>query len=144
MQRRPGLRRSSGSGTTQELADPPPVEILALVVEGHRHVEGIPHGDDVGAPRIERDPVERGVGLDEPPVALGRELGVHLSRGVPSQSSQGDSRASGSGQLGRWKMSRAQIIWTQVVPLFERVLMTMSPSRKGKPIQRPLSSSGER
>ena len=38
----------------------------------------------------------------------------------------------------------AQIICTQVVPLLERVLMTMSPDRNGKPIHRALSSSFER
>ena len=77
MQRRPGLRRCLRFGLAQELSDPPAVEVLALVEEGHRHVEGIPHGHDVGAPRLEGDPVERGVGLDEPAVPLGRELGVH-------------------------------------------------------------------
>jgi len=30
------------------------------------------------------------------------------------------------------------------VPLFDRVLITMSPGRNGKPAHRPLSSSAER
>jgi hypothetical protein len=41
-------------------------------------------------------------------------------------------------------MSRAQIICIQVVPLFDRVLITMSPARNGKPTQRVLSSSSDR
>ncbi len=45
---------------------------------------------------------------------------------------------------GSWKMSRAQIICTQVVPVLDLVLMTMSPSRNGKPIHLALSSSGDR
>ncbi|MFG1882821.1 hypothetical protein [Micromonospora sp. NPDC049102] len=40
--------------------------------------------------------------------------------------------------------SSAQIICIQVVPLLERVLITMSPARNGKPTQRALSSSSER
>ena len=32
----------------------------------------------------------------------------------------------------------------QVVPVLDRVLITMSPSRKGKPSQRALSSSSDR
>ena len=43
-----------------------------------------------------------------------------------------------------WNTSRAQIICIHVVPLLERVLMTMSPSRNGKRVHRPLSSSGDR
>ena len=45
-------------------------------------------------------------------------------------STQGERTASGSGRSGRWKTSKAQIICIQVVPLFERVEITMSPSRK--------------
>jgi len=63
---------------------------------------------------------------------------------VVSQSSQGDSRASGAGRSAVWKISRAQIICIQVVPLLERALMMMSPGRNGKASQRPLSSSAER
>src|SRR5215469_4627910 len=40
-------------------------------------------------------------------------------------------------------MSSAQIICTQVVPVLDRVLITMSPLRNGKPCQRALSSSAE-
>jgi hypothetical protein len=36
------------------------------------------------------------------------------------------------------------IICTHLVPVLDRVLITMSPSRNGKPIQRALSSSSER
>jgi len=38
-------------------------------------------------------------------------------------------------------MSSAQIICTHVVPVLDRVLITMSSSRYGKPIHRALSSS---
>jgi hypothetical protein len=47
------------------------------------------------------------------------------------------------GRSASWKTRRAQIICAHVVPLLERVLITMSPDRKGKPDQRPLSSSGD-
>jgi hypothetical protein len=63
-----------------------------------------------------------------------------VSSGITSQSSQGDRWASGAGGLG---VCRAQIICIHVERLFERVLMTMSPSRNGKPSQRALSSSDE-
>jgi hypothetical protein len=63
--------------------------------------------------------------------------------GRTSQSSHGDSSGSGAGRSGVWNTSRAQIICIHVVPLFERVLITMSPSRKAKPSQRALSSSAD-
>jgi len=66
-----------------------------------------------------------------------------LSRSWTSQSSHGESYASGAGSSGSWNTSRAQIICIHVVPLLERVLITMSPTRKGKPSQRALSSSGD-
>ena len=62
-------------------------------------------------------------------------------------SSHGDSCGSGAGSAGSsgvWKISSAQIICIQVVPLLERVLMTMSPSRNRKLSQRALSSSPRR
>ena len=68
----------------------------------------------------------------------------NVAAGVPSQSIQGDICASGSGKSDDWKTSNAQIICIQVVPLFDRVLITMSPGRKSKSSQRPLSSSGDR
>ncbi len=60
-----------------------------------------------------------------------------------SQSSQGDSVPSGAGSSGVWKTSSAQIICIHVVPLFDRVLMTMSPGRKANPSHRALSSSSD-
>jgi hypothetical protein len=66
------------------------------------------------------------------------------SRGTINQSSHGDDSASGAGRSGVRRISKAQIICIHVVPLFERVLMTMSPSRNGKSSQRALSSSSER
>jgi hypothetical protein len=61
-----------------------------------------------------------------------------------SQSSHGDSSVSGAGRSGDWKTSRAQIICIHVVPLLDRVLMTMSPGRNRKPAHRALSSSADR
>ena len=58
-------------------------------------------------------------------------------------STHGESCGSGAGSSGDWKTSSAQTICIQVVPLFDRVEMTMSPSRNGKPSQRALSSSSE-
>lgn len=66
------------------------------------------------------------------------------SFGSTSQSSHGDSWVNGAGSSGVRSTSRAQIICIQVVPLLDRVLITMSPSRNGKPVQRPLSSSSDR
>ena len=54
------------------------------------------------------------------------------SRGSPTQSSHGDVDARGAGSSGVWKTSSAQIVCTHVVPCFDRVLTTMSPSRNGK------------
>lgn len=66
------------------------------------------------------------------------------SRGSTSQSSHGDSSISGRGSSGVRSTSSRQIICTQVVPLLDRVLTTMSPGRNSKPSQRPLSSSADR
>jgi hypothetical protein len=63
------------------------------------------------------------------------------SRGTVCHSSQGDSSPSGAGSRGVWNTSSAQIICIQVVPLLDRVLITMSPSRNGNPDHRALSSS---
>ncbi len=66
------------------------------------------------------------------------------SRGMVVRSSQGDSCGSVPGRSPVWKISSAQIICIQVVPLLDRVLITMSPSRNGNPDHRPLSSSSDR
>ena len=50
---------------------------------------------------------------------------------------------SGAGRSGVWKTRSAQIICIQVVPCFDRVLITMSPGRNGNSAHRPLSSSDE-
>ena len=63
--------------------------------------------------------------------------------GSVSRSSQGDSSPSGAGRSGVWKTRSAQTICIQVVPCFDRVLMTMSPSAERESAHRPLSSSGE-
>ena len=100
MQRRPGLRRCLRLGLADELADPLAVEILALVEEGHRHVEGIPHGDDVGAPWSMGIPSSGVWVLMNLRCRWAASWAYTVSRGVISQSSHGDSRESGSGQLG--------------------------------------------
>ncbi|MGI8695988.1 MAG: hypothetical protein ACR2JQ_04990 [Mycobacteriales bacterium] len=58
-------------------------------------------------------------------------------------SSDGDYAGRDAGGSGAWKISDAPISCTHVVPLLERVLMTMSPWRKGNPSQRALSSSAD-
>ncbi len=65
------------------------------------------------------------------------------SFGWISLSSHGEYQPTGLSSSGVWKMSSAQIICTHVVPVLDRVLITMSPSRNGKPSHRALSSSGE-
>jgi hypothetical protein len=52
--------------------------VAAVVVERHGHVQRVPGGDDVGDARVERNPVQRGVRLDEPPVLLRGKLGKYL------------------------------------------------------------------
>jgi hypothetical protein len=54
-------------------------------------------------------------------------------------SSQGDSSVRGRGRRVSPKISSAQIICIQVVPHFEGVEITMSPTRNSKPSHRPLS-----
>ena len=44
------------------------------------------------------------------------------------KSSQGESPSSAPGRSAVWKTRRRQIIWTQVVPDLDRVLITMSPA----------------
>jgi len=77
-------------------------------------------------------------------VNLGGEPVVHLGAGGDQQSSHGDSSDICAGRFEVWKTSSAQIICIHVVPLLDRVLITMSPCRNGKPSQRALSSSAER
>ncbi len=55
------------------------------------------------------------------------------SLGRTIKSSHGEYQPIGALSCGVWKMSSSQTICTQVVPVFKRLLMTMSPSRKGKP-----------
>ena len=65
------------------------------------------------------------------------------SNGAVVRSNHGESSGNGRGNRSLWKTRSAQIICIHVVPLFERVLMTMSPDRKGNPVHRQLSSSGD-
>ena len=66
------------------------------------------------------------------------------STGSTRWSTHGDNVVNGAGRSGVPRTSSAQIICIHVVPDFERVEMTMSPSRNGKPDQRVLSSSDDR
>jgi hypothetical protein len=61
-----------------ELAHALPIEVVTLVIERDRHVERVPRDDEVGRPCVDRNPIERRVRLDEPPVTLSRELRVDL------------------------------------------------------------------
>ena len=77
-QRGPGRSRVEASRLPRELAHPLAVDVGTVVVERHRHVEGVPGDHDVGGPGVEGDPVERCVGLDHPAVILRVEPRVHL------------------------------------------------------------------
>jgi hypothetical protein len=57
------------------------VEVVALVVQGHRHVERMPGDHDVGGLPVQRYSIERGMGLDEPAMLLGRQPRIHLVAG---------------------------------------------------------------
>ena len=67
--------------------------------------------------------------LDETPVRLLGKLGVHVVKRHDRMSIHGESCQSGAGSSGLWKISSAQIICIQVVPVLRRVLITMSPGR---------------
>jgi hypothetical protein len=56
----------------------------------------------------------------------------------------GDRVVNGAGRSGVWKINSAQIIWVQVVPLFDGEPITMSPGRNSNPSHRVLSSIGVR
>ena len=84
------------------------------------------------------------MGLDESAVGLRLEVFEKIGLRQDKPVEPGDSSASGRGRSGVSKISSAQIIWTQVVPDLERVLMTMSSLRKTKSSHRALSSSPDR
>jgi len=65
-------------GLAGQLPEPDAVDVAAVMVERHGHVQRVPGGDQVGDARVERNPVQRGVRLDEPPVLLPGKLGKHL------------------------------------------------------------------
>ena len=115
-----GGRGCVGAGWPVSCGDPLPVEVVALVVERDGHVERVPGDHDVRGPRVERHAVERGVGLDEPPVLAAPPAGRTPRRvATTSQSSQGDSspaapaaRASGRPAARRSSASRWCRSWT--------------------------------
>ena len=78
MQRRARPWRPGRLGLAGQLPEPRAVDVVALVVERHGHVERMPGRHDVGGARIEGNPVQRRMCLDEPPVLLGGKLGIHL------------------------------------------------------------------
>ena len=58
-----------------------PVDVGAVEVKGDGRVERVAAHDDIGRPVVEGHPVERGVGLDDPPMRLRGQAGVdHLDR----------------------------------------------------------------
>ncbi len=73
----PRSRRRPG-----ERCQPLPVDVVALVVQRHGQVERVPGDHDIGRARVERDPVERGVRLDDPPVLLGLEPAYDVLDGL--------------------------------------------------------------
>ena len=115
---RRAVGRGLGLGLAGEPTDALAVEVVALVVERHGHVEGMAPDDDVRRAHVERNSVEWRVRLHEPTVLLRGEMCVHVGGGVPSQSSHGEISPKGAGRSAVWNTSSAQIIWTHVVPLF--------------------------
>ena len=95
-------RRSSRRRLTGELGDPLPVEVVALVVERDGHVERVASGDDVGRARVERQPVERRVGLDEPPVSLRCESARRRRRGKREPVQPRRQRRERGRKVGVW------------------------------------------
>ena len=69
---------------------------------------------------------------------------ITSSIGRVCMSSQGEMRSSDRSNVGRPKMSNAQIICIHVVPHFGGVLMMMSPARVENRCQRLLSMTADR
>jgi hypothetical protein len=116
---------------------------FVVTAERHERVERMPGRNDIGDPGVERNPVKRRVRLDEAPVLLlGQQAILEIKRDAQVIQPRREVPEE-SGSSGVWKISSAQIICIQVVPVLRRVLITMSPGRKRKPSHRPLSSSGD-
>jgi hypothetical protein len=60
---------------SRELANALAINVVALVVQRYRHVEGVTGYDDIGGALIDRQSVERGVGFNEPAMLLGLKPG---------------------------------------------------------------------
>jgi len=80
----------------------------------------MPANHDVGRSGIEGNTIERRVCLDEPAMLLCFDPRHDQIERFPSQSTHGESSTNRVGKTGDWNTNRAQIICTQVVPLFER------------------------
>ena len=97
------------------------------------------------SPGVERQPVERGVGLDEPPVLLGRRAGRRPRRvGSTSQSSHGDSSRQRRRQVRCLEHEqRADHLHPRGAALGPGADDDVA-GRNGNPSQRALSSSADR
>ena len=120
------------------------VGVVEVVVPGERDITRVVANRDVGDARLIREPVERGVGLDEAPMRLRVEVGHHVVTVAVSMSSHGETRSSDVCKRGVWNTSNAEIICIHVVPHFAGVLMMMSSGRSSKPSQRALSEISDR
>ena len=142
----PGLkaeRRSCRHRGTDKAVEHLAVEVVTLVIQRHRGVQRMPRTHDVRDARILRHAVSGVWVLMTRRCVCCASRANTLSRGSTRWSTHGDSSASGAGGSGSWWINRSRIVCTQVVPCLDRVLTTVSPSRKAKPSQRPLSSSAE-
>ena len=99
---------------------------------------------EVGNTLIERQTVQWGMRLDEPPMSLCFEIPRTSLSGLVDMSSQGERRSSGRSKVGDWNTRSAHIIWVQVVPHFVGVLITMSSGRNSNPSHLRLSRTNWR
>ena len=81
--------------------------VSAMVLIGERHVERVPYDRDIGHRVMPRHPVERRMGLDEPPVRLGFEQAEHLGFASGQHVEPGRERADGRPQVGSIKQKRS-------------------------------------
>ena len=78
MERRTVGWRVDGLGLAGEFPQTPAVDVGALMVERHGHVQRVTTDDDVRGPPVEGYPVKRRVRFNEPPVLLGGQPGKEV------------------------------------------------------------------
>ena len=84
-----------------QLGDPVTVEVVALVVQGHRHVQGIARHHDVRRPRVPDHAVEGRVGLDHPATRLSLQTGEETRLRLAQPVDPGRQLSQRAGQGGR-------------------------------------------